>query len=118
MMFPKPKKHKPIDTSGFAFPKKPRVRSQRTIDKNRKALCEVCGRPAYGEPHHIIPRSLGGPDHKYNLIALCWDCHYVEVANGRLTKEQLFPIVAEREKVSEEMLRRKVAFLMGRNGYE
>lgn len=132
-MFPKPKKPTgKIDTSGFAFPKtlkkpakksdegevphpKPRrVRSQATIDKCRKPLCEVCGKSAHGEPHHVIPRSVARCDHPYNLVQLCGDCHYVKVANGELTKEQLFPIIAKREKKPVEEIRKAVAEMIGR----
>lgn len=115
MLYPKPQKPpKSLDTSGFAFPKPNRSKSKLTIGKSRKPLCEVCGSPAHGEPHHIIPRSLGGPDNKLNLIQLCHRCHYVEVAQGRLTKEQLFPIVAKREGKSEEEIRRALAVMIGR----
>ena len=115
--YPKPsskKSRKKSNESESAYPKPRRIRSQSTIDKSRKPLCEVCGSPAHGEPHHIVPRSLLGSDVKENLIQLCHRCHYVDVANGTLTKEQLFPIVAKREKVPADELRRKLASLMNR----
>jgi hypothetical protein len=39
-------------------------------------LCEACGRPAYGLPHHIRHRASGGGDDPSNLLRLCADCHY------------------------------------------
>lgn len=39
--------------------------------------CEVMGCPerVAGEPHHLTPRSAGGPDVAENLLALCWTHH-------------------------------------------
>ena len=39
--------------------------------------CEKCGRyrPFGLAPHHIIPRSHGGPNTMENLISLCQICH-------------------------------------------
>lgn len=35
-----------------------------------------CTRPTlFIEAHHIIHKSLGGPDELYNLITLCHFCH-------------------------------------------
>jgi len=36
--------------------------------------CQNCGAKAIGV-HHIIPRSLGGPDELWNLITICRACH-------------------------------------------
>lgn len=98
----------------FMIPKPRSIRSQSTINKMRKRFCEVCGSPAHGEPHHVIPRSLGRVDLAENLIQLCHNCHYVEVANGKLTKEHLFPIIAKREGKMEEEIRKKIAKVIGR----
>ena len=58
--------------------------------------CEIpeCGKPA-ADIHHIVPRSLGGSDDPENLIALCRDNHD-DAANGKITKEELFAVVAKR----------------------
>lgn len=81
-----------------------RVRNPKAIAAIRKPYCEVCGRPAYGEPHHIITRGAGGPDHPFNLIQLCGSCHYEKVPAGKLSREYLFRIVARREgKTVEEI---------------
>lgn len=41
----------------------------------RQGNCEICGRVAYLEGHHIIPVSYGGPvDGK--LIFICEQCHF------------------------------------------
>lgn len=51
-------------------PKVVRLRDPQAIKAARKPYCEVDGRPAFGEPHHVVTRGSGGPDHKYNLIQL------------------------------------------------
>ena len=41
----------------------------------------VCGDVSQINFHHIVPKSMGGSDHKSNLIELCPNCHariYVE----------------------------------------
>ena len=82
----------------------PRIRSRKTIQAVRKDVCELCGGRAQGEPHHIRPRSLGGPDIRENLIQLCFECHR-KAQDGLIARETLFQIVAAREgkTVSEVM---------------
>lgn len=36
--------------------------------------CEMCGKDAT-EVHHIVPLCKGGTSDKYNLMALCTECH-------------------------------------------
>jgi len=59
-----------------------RYHSKKSI--NGIIACECCGRELfitrkeerYSEAHHIIPfNKFEGPDHFYNLICLCPDCH-------------------------------------------
>ena len=99
-----------------AVPKPVRLRDPKAIDAARKPYCEVCGRPAQGEPHHIIPRSVGGADHKLNLIQLCRRCHYGDVASGKLKPEQLFAIIAKREGMAVEEVIAEVNRMRGRGG--
>lgn len=92
------------------IPKVKRLTDSKTVQACRKEWCEVCGQRSYGEPHHIITRGAGGPDHRYNLIQLCWVCHYGKVPAAELPKEILFGFVAKREGVTvaiiEETLNR------------
>lgn len=37
--------------------------------------CERCGAMDRLQVDHIVPRSLGGPDHPSNLRTLCASCH-------------------------------------------
>lgn len=68
----------------------------RAVDRRDGQECRCCGRrcspTAIGlleraERHHIIPRSLNGPDETWNLITLCRDCHDDRHARGTLRIE-------------------------------
>lgn len=75
-----------------------RVVDPAVIQAVRSGYCERCGREAVGEPHHIRPRSLGGPDIRENLIQLCFECHRA-VHDGRINRHELVPLVAKREQL-------------------
>ena len=96
-----------------AAPKPVRLRDPKAIKAARKDYCESCHGPAYGEPHHIIPRSCGGADHRLNLIQLCFVEHFGDVATGTLKPERLFAIVAEREGMAVEDVIREVNRMRG-----
>lgn len=81
-----------------SVPKPKCIHNRKTIQECRKNSCEHCGGLAYGEPHHIRPRSLGGEDVRLNLIQLCFDCHRA-VHDGKLDRRNLIAIVAKREQV-------------------
>lgn len=94
------------------LPKPQRIRSRATIRAMRKPYCEVCGRPAFGEPHHIRSRGAGGEDIPANLIQLCVHCHY-----GRKHSRaeagfdgRLIAIVAAREGLTPEQVRRAIGW--------
>jgi hypothetical protein len=80
-----------------------RVKDKKAKEKVRKCYCEVCGKPAYKEPHHIESVGSGGPDVEENQIQLCSDCH-TKAHAGKLAKRFLFSIVAKRMKVDIEDL--------------
>lgn len=84
-------------TEGFAFPKQIRVKDKKAKLKVKKNTCEVCGKPAYGDPHHIESVGSGGPDVEENQIQLCKFCHSV-AHSGKMPKRFLFSIVAKRMK--------------------
>ncbi|HHV39694.1 MAG TPA: HNH endonuclease [Tepidimicrobium sp.] len=48
--------------------------------------------------HHIITKGCGGPDHRYNLITLCAECH-TRTHAGRISQDCLWRIVGRREGV-------------------
>lgn len=57
------------------FPKQRRLVDEAALDAYRvdHPVCEVlhCPVPPMKTPHHLVPRSRGGPDVGTNLISLC-----------------------------------------------
>jgi 5-methylcytosine-specific restriction endonuclease McrA len=87
------------------YPKNERIVDKKAIDKcKEKGFCQICGHPGK-DPHHIITKGSGGPDHEYNLICLCRECHS-GVHNGKYDRNWLFYFVSVRErvKVDEELV--------------
>lgn len=78
-----------------------RIRNRKVIQEMRKQICERCGKPSYGEPHHVYTVGSGGGDIRENLIQLCADCHIAAHA-GHVGKEELIDIVAEREGMTSD----------------
>jgi len=64
----------------MAFPKPTRVRDRKALKlySSQHPRCEVngCRWTPMPEPHHVQPRSLGGPDENGNLVSLC-NLHHV-----------------------------------------
>lgn len=81
--------------------KTPRVEDPDTIKAMRKDYCELCGKPAYKEPHHIKSRGAGGGDIPENLIQLCSEHHFA-AHMGNIPREDLVKIVAARENKTPE----------------
>ncbi len=61
-----------------------RVNAYRAVDRRDGEHCRVCGGRCStraldltlrAERHHIIPRSLRGPNESWNLLTVCKDCH-------------------------------------------
>ena len=90
-----------------------RLKDKKAYERARKPYCEVCGKKAYGGPHHIFTRGAGGADHEYNLIQLCFSCHYEKVPSGKLSREKLLGIVAQREDMTVGELE-EINYLMKR----
>lgn len=89
------------------MPKHGRIQNQAVIDACRRPTCEVCGRPAGGEPHHIISRGAGGPDIPENLIQLCKTCH-MRAHNGQLKKEKILWTIASRFRTTPSNILAKI----------
>jgi len=90
--------------NAYPVPKQIRLIDSRVYYEAQKFYCEACGARAYGGPHHIVTRASGGPDHFYNLIQLCHNCHYGALPSGQVSQVELFNIVADREGVSAEKI--------------
>lgn len=82
-----------------AYPKPKRVVNKRLIRTWPRERCEICRARVSPQAHHIISVGSGGPDHKFNLITLCFYCHE-KAHRGVLTREYLFRRVGYRERVS------------------
>jgi hypothetical protein len=78
------------------FPKNKRIVDKKAIARCReKGFCQICGHPG-DDVHHIVSRGAGGPDHIYNLIYLCRQCHK-EIHDGKLERHWIFCFVSMRE---------------------
>ena len=54
--------------------------------------CVACGDRGNLNQHHLLPRSLGGPDTDDNLITLCGACHakaHQSRASWRLSRKRI-----------------------------
>ena len=88
-----------------------RAEDPAVIKAVRKEYCEYCGARAFGEPHHIKPRSLGGDDIRENLIQLCAKHHDQADELKTLSHHVLIPIVARREGLKLSQVYQAVGFL-------
>ena len=44
-------------------------------NKFKSDHCDLCDKKSNLDCHHILPFEYGGPDHEYNYVFLCKDCH-------------------------------------------
>lgn len=77
-----------------------RIKDRKVISACRKEYCEVCGRRANIEPHHIFTVGSGGGDIRENLIQLCTTCHIDAHSGNGESKDALLRVVAWRERKS------------------
>lgn len=109
---------KPARPKRIPNPLKPsRLVDPAAVEAVQKPWCEIpaCGRFTYGaDPHHIVTRGSGGPDHRFNLIQLCGFCHYGKLTEGKYSKDYLFGIIAERESVPVEFIKSEIRKMRGR----
>lgn len=55
-------------------PKNKRIVNKKLL-KDKKGVCELCGKRGQTEKHHIKTKGSGGNDTKDNLIEICRVCH-------------------------------------------
>lgn len=55
-------------------PKNKRIVNKKLL-KDKKGVCELCGKKGQTEKHHIKTKGSGGNDTKDNLIEICRVCH-------------------------------------------
>lgn len=83
----------------------------KTLEEVRKDYCELCGRPAYGWPHHIKTRGAGGKETRWNLIQLCGE-HHDLAQQYKIPRRKLVEIVALREGMTVEEIYEKNNWLL------
>lgn len=65
---------KDLSNSFNPVPKNKRVVNKKIL-KDKKGICEICGKKGQTEKHHIKTKGSGGDDTKENLIEVCRKCH-------------------------------------------
>lgn len=73
------------------YPKEKRIENKKVL-KDKKCMCEFCGRRGYTEKHHVKTKGSGGDDVAENLIELCRRCHRL-VHDGVIKKDVLMKMV-------------------------
>ena len=87
------------------------VRNEELLDQFREAwTCEICGKPARDgcDPCHVYAKGMGGGrrlDIRYNLVSGHRWCHR-DSHDGKYSQEYMLGLVAKREGVSIEQVRR------------
>lgn len=65
---------KDLSNSFNPVPKNKRIVNKKLL-KDKKGVCQVCGKTGQTDMHHIKTKGSGGDDTKENLIELCRKCH-------------------------------------------
>lgn len=63
-----------LSNSFHPVPKEKRIVNKKLL-KDKKGVCEICGKKGQTEKHHIKTKGSGGNDTKENLIEVCRICH-------------------------------------------
>ncbi|MBR1653542.1 MAG: HNH endonuclease [Clostridia bacterium] len=73
---------KDLSKSFNPLPKNKRVVNKKLL-KDKKGVCELCGKRGQTEKHHIKTKGSGGNDTEENLIEVCRICH-TKIHNGEI----------------------------------
>lgn len=73
---------KDLSNSFSPLPKNKRVVNEKLL-KDKKGVCEICGRKGATEKHHKKTKGSGGNDTEENLIEVCRICH-TKIHNGEI----------------------------------
>lgn len=65
---------KDLSRSFNPVPKQKRIINKKLL-KDKKGICEICGKKGQTEKHHIKTKGSGGNDIEENLIEVCRICH-------------------------------------------
>lgn len=65
---------KDLSNSFNPYPKEKRIVNKKLL-KDKKGVCQLCGKKGQTEKHHKKSRGSGGSDTEENLIEVCRKCH-------------------------------------------
>lgn len=65
---------KDLSNSFNPIPKNKRIVNKKLL-KDKKGICEICGKRGQTEKHHKKTKGSGGNDTEDNLIEVCRKCH-------------------------------------------
>lgn len=65
---------KDLSNSFNPVPKNKRIVNKKLL-KNKKGVCQICGKKGSTEKHHKKSKGSGGNDTEENLIEVCRICH-------------------------------------------
>lgn len=73
---------KDLSKSFNPVPKNKRIENKKLL-KDKKGVCQICGKKGATEKHHKQSRGSGGNDTEENLIEVCRICH-TKIHNGEI----------------------------------
>lgn len=65
---------KDLSNSFNPVPKNKRIENKKLL-KDKKGVCQICGKKGSTEKHHKKSKGSGGNDTEENLIEVCRICH-------------------------------------------
>ena len=65
---------KDLSKSFNPYPKNKRIVNKKLL-KDKKGICQICGKTGQTEKHHKKTKGSGGDDTEENLIEVCRKCH-------------------------------------------
>lgn len=63
-----------LSNSFHPYPKNKRIVNKKLL-KDKKGICQICGKVGPTEKHHKKTKGSGGNDTEENLIEVCRKCH-------------------------------------------
>ena len=86
---------KDLSNSFNPVPKNKRIVNKKLL-RNKKKICEICGKYGQTEKHHIKTKGSGGDDVEENLIEVCRICHR-KIHDEIISKEDILKIKNRRK---------------------
>ena len=77
---------KDLSNSFNPYPKEKRIVNKKLL-KDKKGVCQLCGKKGQTEKHHKKSRGSGGNDIEENLIEVCRKCHRL-IHDGKINLKE------------------------------